>query len=100
MLILIIGGIVDFGFAFNAQITATHAAREGVRAAALSSGNPVTVATTAFNAPATSAPTFPTVTACPNAAGRARVRLQSTYTFVILPGSRTVTGDAVMRCNG
>ncbi len=35
VLLLILFGIVDFGRAFNAQITLTQAAREGVRAYAL-----------------------------------------------------------------
>lgn len=36
VLLLILFGIIDFGRAFNAQITLTQAAREGVRAYALS----------------------------------------------------------------
>lgn len=35
VLLLIIAGIVTFGFVFNAQITATQAAREGARLAAI-----------------------------------------------------------------
>jgi len=39
ILLLILFGIIDFGRAFNAQITLTQAAREGVRAYAIT-GNP------------------------------------------------------------
>lgn len=35
VLLLIVAGIVTFGFVFNAQITATQAAREGARLAAI-----------------------------------------------------------------
>lgn len=35
ILLLILGGIVGFGFVFNAQITLTQAAREGARLAAI-----------------------------------------------------------------
>lgn len=34
-LLVLLCGIVDFGLAFNAKVTLTHAAREGVRAIAL-----------------------------------------------------------------
>jgi hypothetical protein len=35
ILLLVVFGIIDFGFAFNAQISLTQAAREGVRVGAI-----------------------------------------------------------------
>jgi len=40
ILIILVFGIVEFGIAFNNYITITHAAREGVRIAAVDLNNP------------------------------------------------------------
>ena len=58
LLILLVGGIIDFGFAFNSQISLTHAAREGVRVEAVTGDTDGAEATAeaAFQAPAASAP--------------------------------------------
>jgi Flp pilus assembly protein TadG len=100
LLFALFGGIVDFGFLFNAQISLTHAAREGVRVEAIGTGDPVAAATGAFAAPAVTGFSV-SVTECPNVNSAARVRTQADYNFLFLPfGSRTLQSEAVMRCGG
>jgi Flp pilus assembly protein TadG len=103
LLVLLLGGIIDFGFAFNAQISLTHAAREGVRVEALRTDNGLTRAQAAFTAPVvtnvggsrTACPPPP----APNA--QAQVTITAQYDFIILPlATRTLRGEAVMRCGG
>jgi Flp pilus assembly protein TadG len=101
LLLAIVGGIVDFGFMFNAQISLTHAAREGVRVEAIGTGDPVAQATAAFAAPAVTGFNATVTAACPNAGGAARVQTEANYVFFFLPfGARTLRSEAVMRCGG
>jgi Flp pilus assembly protein TadG len=106
LLLAILGGIVDFGFMFNAQISLTHAAREGVRVEAIGTGDPVARATDAFTAPAVTGFGATVTAACPNAGGVARVETSAVYTYFfagVLPfvgPDRTLQGQAVMRCGG
>ncbi len=44
ILILLVFGVIEFGRGYHARSTLTHAARESVRVAALSSGDPVATA--------------------------------------------------------
>jgi hypothetical protein len=101
LLLLILGGIIDYGLMFNAQIAVTHAGREGVRVEAIGSGDPVAAANAAFTA-------VPGVTSfeaiidrsCPNVDG-AEMTTQASFDPLILPiGSRLLRSEAVMRCNG
>ena len=99
LLVAIIGGIVDFGFAFNAQLSLTHAAREGVRVEAIGTGDPVAAATSAFSAPAVTAFSAVRVEECPG--DSARLRTSATYNFFFLPfGTQNLTSEGVMRCGG
>lgn len=41
ILVLLVFGVIEFGRAYHAKSTMAHAARQGVRAAALDSGDPV-----------------------------------------------------------
>jgi hypothetical protein len=102
LLFLLVGGIIDFGFAFNAQVSLTHAAREGVRVEAIGSGNPTQTAKDAFSAPAVSGFDATVVEACSGASpNKARLRTQATYDFFFLPfKSRALTSEGVMRCGG
>jgi Flp pilus assembly protein TadG len=103
LLVAILGGIVDFGFAFNAQLSLTHAAREGVRVEAINapSGDSVASATDAFSAPATTNFNAVVISGCPNGSNPARLQASATYTFFFLPfGQRTLTSTGVMRCGG
>jgi Flp pilus assembly protein TadG len=102
LLMIILGGVIDMGFYFNAQISATHAAREGVRVESITTtpGTGAAAATSAYsaiNAPLVGV----TPTSCPNAASRAAMSVVAEYDFILLPfGSRQVNGQAVMRCGG
>jgi Flp pilus assembly protein TadG len=58
LLVVLIFGMIQFGFAFNAYITVTHAAREGVRLASV--GTPA--ATVVTQTKAAAAPLLVTVT--------------------------------------
>jgi Flp pilus assembly protein TadG len=100
ILILLLGGIVDFGFAFNAQISATHAAREGVRAAALEQDDPEGVAAAAFSAPvATASPSL--TSGCGSGAEQARMQVTATYDpFFFFLNTMNLESEAVMRCGG
>jgi Flp pilus assembly pilin Flp len=104
LLVLILGGIIDFGFAFNAQISLTHAAREGVRVEALRNGDGGAVAEAAFAAPVVVNISGTTLQPCPpppTPDARATVRITADYDFIILPlATRTLRGEAVMRCGG
>lgn len=107
ILILLVGGIIDFGFAFNAQVSLTHAAREGVRVEAIGTGDGAQAAEDAFFAPAViPGSTSATVTrSCPINDG-AQVTIDADYGFFFLqlipliPNEMTLQGQAVMRCGG
>src|SRR5437773_10844519 len=77
LLLLILFGIIDFGRAYNAQVTLTQAAREGVRLAALSQPNVVSRTQSAAY-PLTGVGVA--VTACP-AGSTADAVVQTSYTF-------------------
>ncbi|MFA9428634.1 TadE/TadG family type IV pilus assembly protein [Egicoccus sp. AB-alg2] len=104
-LLAIVAGIIDFGLMLNAQLSLTHAAREGVRVLAIGDGDGAAAATTAFQ-PSPGATGFAaTPTGCPNAAGRAVMQTSATYEYyflrVFLPeDGRPLQSRAVMRCNG
>jgi hypothetical protein len=100
LLILLIGGVIDFGFMFNAQIAATHAAREGVRVEAIHNEGGEAAAEAAFFAPAATALGAELERPCPDDDG-ALLLVRASYDFFVLPfGQRTLTGEAVMRCGG
>lgn len=100
LLVLIIGGIIDFGLMLNAEISLTHSAREGVRVEAIGTGDPVQAATDAFIAPATNDFSASVAEAC-SGGSRARLVTQVNYDPFILPmGVQGLSSEAVMRCNG
>lgn len=102
LLVLLLGGIIDFGFAFHAQIGLTHAAREGVRYEAI---DPVgedgaARAMAAYTPVMVASPSATVVRSCPSDDGAA-VRIQATYDFIFLPfAERVLNSQAVMRCGG
>ena len=112
LLLLIIFGVIDFGRAFNAQITITQAAREGARLEAL--GQPNVVSRTQAAATGLSNVAVTIVSACPVNAGpsvNAEVQVSYDFTFatpigaiasffgVTGPGSPiTLTAQGVMPC--
>jgi Flp pilus assembly pilin Flp len=106
LLITIVGAIIDFGFMFNAQISLTHAAREGVRVEAIGTGDPVASAEDAFGAVVGVTDFSAQVDqACPDDDG-ARLVTSATYNprfagFIpALVGPFNLDSEAVMRCGG
>jgi hypothetical protein len=107
LLILLLGGIIDFGFAFNTQISLTHAAREGVRVEAIGivDGDPEGSALAAFSAPATSDVEADVDRPCPHADGARLVVTANSQVFFLsflpfLNNEIPLEGQAVMRCGG
>jgi Flp pilus assembly protein TadG len=105
ILLLIIGGIIDFGFLFNGQLSLTHGAREGARVAALQTGDAKAAAEDAVTA-ATLSGVNATVIECTGAGGQAQVVVSGTapvFFAGFLPfvsDEVGLTGQAVMRCGG
>ncbi len=103
ILILLVFGVVEFGRAYNAQVTLTHAAREGVRELAITQ-NSSSASTKAVDAAVSLDPTDLTVTASSCTAGTdATLSVSYPFTYDIpLLGSQTITltGTGVMRCGG
>jgi Flp pilus assembly protein TadG len=111
VLILLLLGIMEFGRAFNAQVTLTNAAREGVRVMAISENTGVarnTVVTAAqtlhpdvqLSGIAITAPGATVADPCP---AEASVTVTITYTLTTLTGIAgpfTMTGKGVMLCGG
>ncbi len=103
LLVLLIFGVVEFGRAYNAQVTLTHAAREGVRVLALTQDSGA-AATTAVAAATSLDPT--TLTVVSNSCGPgnpAKLSISHPFTYDIpLFGESTITleGKGVMRCGG
>ena len=101
LLMAILGGIVDFGFLFNAQISLTHAAREGVRVEAIGTGDPVAAATAAFTAPAVTGFSASVTQPCTTNGTSTTLTTTADYSFFFLPfNDRALSGEAVMRCGG
>ena len=110
ILIMLILGILEFGLAYNAQITVTNAAREGVRTMAIQNNTSaaktaVQTVSSTLNPAITNTEITITVsngtTAC-TGGSTATVAVQ--YPFHFLTGffgtGYTMTGKAAMRCGG
>lgn len=111
VLILILLGIMEFGRAYNAQVTLTNAARESVRVMAISK-NPATARSSAVTAAGTlrpllthaniaiSVPGAATANPCP-AGSTATVTITYTLsTLTKIAGPFSMTGKGVMLCGG
>ncbi|WP_428831019.1 TadE family protein [Arthrobacter parietis] len=111
VLVLLLLGIMEFGRAYNAQVTLTNAARDGARAMAITN-DPVKARAAATAAASTLKPELtltnfsPAPTACP--ASTTGTTTTNT-TFVIsyqlpsltgIAGPFTMTGKGTMRCGG
>ncbi len=109
LLMVLVFGIIDFGRAFNAQVSLTQAAREGARLAALGNSTATVVSRTTAAAPSLSGLTV-TVTPCAVGAIQttdAVVVVKYTLTFstpmvglVGLPTTKVLTGTGHMPCQG
>ena len=111
LMLLIIAGIVDFGRAFFIDIQLANAAREGARAAVVSTLTAADIQTRANAAAPGLTLTYPTLDICPNASGQATVKVQVQLTWVFLrpavaffggsvPSTRNLSSTAVMKCGG
>ncbi len=103
LLVLMTFGIIGFGRAYNAQVTLTHATREGVRVLAITGDSDAAIAATQNAAP-TLDPALLSIT--PGACSPGfPTQLNASYPFELdIPfwGTRSLTLDAtaVMRCSG
>lgn len=105
VLLMLVMGIIEFGHAYNAQLTLTQAAREGVRAMAISN-DPAAARSNTKSAAASLYPllTDGQITVSPAACTpgtRATVTITyplGTITGIVSP--ITLTGKGVMRCGG
>lgn len=112
VLVLLLLGIMEFGRAYNAQVTLTNAAREGVRVMAISnvradartaaSNSMTTLKVTSTN-PTFTFTTSPTATNPAVCAAGRQVTMTISYTLDTLTGIAgpfTMTGKGVMQCGG
>jgi Flp pilus assembly protein TadG len=105
VLLLLVFGIIEFGLLFNRYITVTHAAREGVRVAALAGPtvDPLTGKTKGVTAGETSAPGIVSAIACAEAVDTATSEVtmtcDTTYDFAlfIFTGPIDLSSTAKMR---
>jgi Flp pilus assembly pilin Flp len=98
VLLLLLLGIIEFGFMFQAQLALTHAAREGARMAAVGKYDAATVLDRAYPVTAT----ITTIPDPPSAAVSGQpitITLTHQYDWRVLPFSGTVAlrGTATMR---
>lgn len=98
ILLVLVMGIIEFGFMFQAQLALTHAAREGARLAAVDKYDAAKVVNQAF--PLT--PSIATSPSPPSAAASGdpvSVTLDYNYEWQVLPfpGSVALSGTATMR---
>ena len=98
VLLVLVFGMIEFGFVFQTQLALTHAAREGARMASVGKWDSATVIDRAF-------PVTPTITTNPSPVTLAtsgqpiRVTLTFDYDWRILPfpGTVPLEGRATMR---
>lgn len=105
LLLMLVLGTIEFGRAYNAQITLTNAARDGVRVMAINN-DPAAAKAAAQNAAASVSSTIPaanitlSTTAC--STGN-QVTLTINYTLSTITGIAgpfPMTGKGVMLCGG
>ena len=103
ILVMLLIGIIDFGRAFNAQVSIQGAAREGARSLALGQSS-AEVATAVNGAAGAVVPSGIAQTRCPTtvlATSQATVTVSSTFDFnipFVSLGRRTLSATARMRC--
>ncbi len=103
LLVLLVFGVVEFGRAYNAQVTLTHAAREGVRELALTRDSTAAASRAVSAATSLDASSLSvTTTSCgPGEDAKLKVSYPFTYDIPLFGQSTiTLTGEGVMRCGG
>lgn len=107
VLLLLVFGIIDFGRAYNAQITLATAARESVRVWALG-GTTTQVqdrATQAAVGMSVTATPLPDTTPC-TFGNATKVKVTTNFSYItpyiknLAPGLSTLSSEGVMRCGG
>ncbi|MEO5313330.1 pilus assembly protein [Pseudarthrobacter sp. CC12] len=105
LLLTLVLGTIEFGRVYNAQLTLTNAAREGVRVMAINN-NPTAAATAVQSAAASLSSTIPSsaVTVSPTACSTGiQVTVTVKYTVSSITGIAgpfPMTGKGVMLCGG
>jgi Flp pilus assembly protein TadG len=109
ILVMLLLGIMEFGRAYNAQVSLTNAAREGVRVMAVTN-NPVSARTAAKNAAVSLHPalvdtniTFSATNGTSSCTTTHQMTVTITYslrTLTGIAGPFPMTGKGVMLCNG
>lgn len=108
VLILLLLGIMEFGRAYNAQVTLTNAAREGVRVMAITN-DPAKARAAAKSAATTLQPELgdsnftPAPTACSPSVAEDRTTFTISYqlnTLTGVAGPFSLTGKGTMLCGG
>lgn len=103
LLLVLLLGIIDFGFAFNAKIAVTQAAREGVRVMAVDPYGPPSAASTRVDIALTSngqvlpvTTTFPS--SCLGGDPFATVQVSGSYDPILPLPLINLTARGVMQC--
>lgn len=105
VLLLLVMGIIEFGHAYNAQLTVTQAAREGVRVMAISN-DPATARAATKNAATSLYPALSDANVAISPAActpGAKATVTITYplaTITGIVGPISLTGKGVMLCGG
>jgi Flp pilus assembly protein TadG len=98
VLLLLVLGLIEFGFMFQVQLALTHGAREGARIAAVGQFDPAVIISRSY-------PVTPAIATAPNPPSAATsgqpitVTLTYDYDWQVLPipGTVTLEGRATMR---
>jgi Flp pilus assembly protein TadG len=103
LLVALVFGLIDFGRAYNEQITLTQLAREGARLVALNQADYatrlVTAAPSSLQLTATDITVVSSCTTASTPTGDATVKVTKVFTF-IEGFQMTLTGKATMPCLG
>ena len=99
VLMLILVGIIEFGRAYNTQVSIQAAAREGARELALRHSAAAAESATRAGAPTVTIDTI-AQTPCPATGdGTAKVKITESFSFIALPfGPLKLTATGAMRC--
>ena len=99
VLLLILLGIIEFGRAYNTQVSIQAAAREGARELALRHSSTAVESATRDGAPSVTIDGIAQAP-CPAAGdGKAKVTISESFSFLVLPlGPLDLEATGVMRC--
>lgn len=103
MLVLLVFGTIEFGRAYNAQLSVTHAAREGVREYAITKDAAKGAAAARASAPALRPGDMGISNSACTSGQPATMTVTYPFQFFLpfVPlGPMTLTGQGVMRCGG